>query len=259
MNQSVRGAPLSNRFEGKVGIVTGGANGIGAATVRRLAFEGCAVVVADLDQDAGVALAGSLTSTGSQCLFRRCDVSHLDDWLALADEVRQRFGRLDFVHNNAFFRVVAPAETLGEQEWARQIDVTLKSVFLSAKVCMPMLTDAHGSMLNTSSVQSFIGVPGHPAYAAAKGGINAITRQLAVDYGPKVRVNALLPGSIYTDSSWKDTPAVQLEEHSRHIILGRLGRPDEVAAAACFLLSDDASYITGVNMIVDGGLSVTKA
>jgi NAD(P)-dependent dehydrogenase (short-subunit alcohol dehydrogenase family) len=243
------------RFEGKVAAVTGGASGIGAATATRLVTEGAAaVVIADVQEARGEEVARSL---GPRALYLRCDVASLADWERLADQTIAQFGRLDLVHNNAYTVVIRPAHQLSEEEWDRQIDVCLKQVFLAVKTCMPHLVDSQGSMVNTASVHALLGFRRYSAYDAAKGGMVALTRQLAAEYGPEVRVNAVLPGAIFTPA-WDHTTAEEREEFARRTPAGRLGRPEEVAAAVCFLASDDASFITGASLVVDGGWTITK-
>lgn len=245
------------RFNEKVAIVTGAANGIGAATARRFAAEGARVIIADVQDERGESVAAEITTAGGTAVYRHCDVSSLAEWQALADLALERFGRLDIVHNNAFTIVYAQAHELAEQDWDRQIAVCLKAVYLSVTTCMPHLLDAGGVMINTSSVHALMGFKSHLAYDAAKGAISALTRTLAAEYGPRVRVNAVLPGGIQT-AAWAHSTPAEIARFAEQTPAGRLGQPEEIAAAVCFLASDDASYITGANLVVDGGWSVWK-
>jgi len=247
----------SGRFAGKVAVVTGGASGIGAATARRLAAEGARVAIADIQDSLGVAVASQIEASGGAVFYQRSDVAVLADWQELVKEVIRRFGRLDIVHNNAYAIMRGPTHELDEADWDRQIDVCLKQVFLSVKACMPHLLASRGVMINTASVHAVMGLPQHAAYDASKGAMCAFTRELAAEYGRTVRVNAVLPGGILTPA-WDHTTTEEREHFARLTPAGRLGQPEEIAAAVCFLASDDASYVNGASLVVDGGWTITK-
>jgi NAD(P)-dependent dehydrogenase (short-subunit alcohol dehydrogenase family) len=246
-----------NRFTGRVALVTGAGSGIGAATARRFAQEGASVILADIDAAAVERVASELREGGHRASAIRCDVASVEDWRAVATAVRERHGRLDVLHNNAFALDAAPAHLLDHRSWERQLAVDLTSVYLSARTFLADLQAVRGNIVSTSSVQALMGFRSHPAYAAAKGGIIGLTHQLAVEYGPEVRVNAVLPGPILT-RAWESASAADVERAAAGTAAGRLGRPEEVAAAVAFLASDDASYITGTTLLVDGGYTVKK-
>jgi NAD(P)-dependent dehydrogenase (short-subunit alcohol dehydrogenase family) len=245
------------RFVGKVAIVTGAASGIGAATARRLAAEGASVVLADIQDERGERVVAEIVRADSKAFYQRCDVSSLADWDAMVAATLGRFGRLDLIHNNAYTIVRGSTHEQAEVDWDRQIAVDLKQVFLSVKAGMTHLLEAEGVMVNTSSVHAVMGFRHDAAYDAAKGGIAALTRSLAAEYGPRVRVNAVLPGAILTPA-WDGTTEDERATFAEQAPAKRLGAPEEVAAAVCFLASDDASYITGASLVVDGGWTITK-
>jgi len=243
---------LEARFSGKVATVTGASSGIGAATARRLAAEGAQVLLADVDCERGEAVAESVGGT-----FLRCDVSSADDWAALREALLLRWGRLDVLHCNAAVDRPAPAHELPEADWEHVVAVGLKATYLGVRALVDLLRASEGSVVLTSSVHALAGLPGHPAYAAAKGGLCSLARQLAVEYGPAVRVNCVLPGPVLTPM-WDRVGEAERELTARATVAGRLGRPEEVASAVAFLASAEASYITGTSLVVDGGWSVKK-
>ncbi|MFG1174942.1 SDR family NAD(P)-dependent oxidoreductase [Erwiniaceae bacterium CAU 1747] len=243
------------RFKGKVAIVTGGASGIGAATVQRLASEGAAVVIADLNETAGKQLESRLNNDGHQSLFFKINVTDAQQNQQLVEQAVARFGRLDIVFANAGIADDAPADRLSLDKWQRTIDINLTGVFLLDKAAIEYWL-AHkqpGIIVNCGSIHSWVGKHGVTAYSAAKGGVKLLTQTLAIDYAAQgIRVNAVCPGYI-------DTPLLSSQGAAAKAALvklhpaGRLGRPEEVASAVAFLASDDASFINGAALLVDGG------
>jgi NAD(P)-dependent dehydrogenase (short-subunit alcohol dehydrogenase family) len=251
------------RLSGKSCVVTGGGAGIGEAIAIRLAGEGARVAVADIDGNAADRVAAGLAEQGAEAFGGAVDVSSTADVSSFIDETVRRFGRLDAIVNNAGVAIPGSADSLSEEDWDRVVAVNLKGVWAGIKYAIPHLRAAGGgSIVNMSSVQGLVGFPGWAGYAATKGGIIALTQQTAVDYGPeRIRVNCLAPGTIMTpmnEQIFRTAPDPQalIDDWNSAHALHRFGQPDEVAAAAAFLVSDESSFITGTCLRVDGGLTV---
>ncbi|MDT0346814.1 SDR family NAD(P)-dependent oxidoreductase [Streptomyces litchfieldiae] len=245
----------ARRFTGKVAVVTGGGSGIGAACARRLAAEGAAVVIADIAAEAGEQVAEALRADGHQAAHIPCDVALAADWQRLADTVRATHGRVDVVVSNAYAMAIAPTHELAEPDWHRVLDVILKAAYLAVRHLHGLLPAAGGSLVAVSSVHALRGRAGFAPYAAAKGGLEALVRQLAVEYGPALRVNAVTPGPIATPQ-WRFTSEPDLRAEAERTVLGRFGTPEEVAAAVAFLASGEAAFITGATLPIDGGMTI---
>jgi NAD(P)-dependent dehydrogenase (short-subunit alcohol dehydrogenase family) len=238
------------RLKDKVAIVTGGAQGIGAALARRFQEEGARVVIADLNRPGGEALAQSIGAT-----FVEADVADHDAVGRMVSDVARQYGRLDTIVSNAAIFNAGTAEEMLPVDWRRVMDVNLAPAYHLAHFAAPHLRKQAGaSIVILASVQGMVGFRAFAAYAAAKGGLIALTRQLAVDLAPQVRVNAISPGTILSRPESRADPAIEQVWAARHL-LGRAGMPVEVANAALFLASDEASFITGHNLVVDGGLT----
>lgn len=245
------------RFDSKLAVVTGAAHGIGAASAARLAAEGATVVLADIDAERAAEVAARIRADGGRAVHRQCDVSRREDWTQLRDQVHAEFGPVDVVHSNAFMHLPGSAHAMPQSVWDAELAVNLTPLLHAMFTFHDDLDERGGNIVVTSSVHAAFGLPGNPAYAAAKGGLCAMARQFAVEYGPRIRVNAVLPGPIRTQV-WDDVDEAGIEMSARATALDRLGSPEEVAAAVAFLASDDASYITGASLYVDGGWSVKK-
>ena len=251
------------RLDGKVAVVTGGAHGIGRASAKALAAEGARVAIGDVDEPDGRACAEEIVDAGGGALFVRTDVTSMDDVRALVGAAVDRWGRLDVMFNNVGVAIAGSAAEISEDEWSRVIDVNLTGVWRGMRVAIPiMLETGGGSIVNSSSVQGHVGFIGWSAYAASQGGIDALTRQAAVEYASRgIRVNSIVPGTILTEMNERilrevdDPDALQAEWRTMHPV-GRVGTPEEVAAVVVFLASDESSFVTGESLRVDGGMVV---
>jgi NAD(P)-dependent dehydrogenase (short-subunit alcohol dehydrogenase family) len=244
------------RFAGRTAVVTGAAGGIGAACARRLAAEGAAVVLADL-RPAGDVVRRIEADGGRACAVL-ADVADAHAWADVAAVARERFGPIGVLVSNAAAAEVAPAAETSRASWDRQLAVCLTGTFLGVKACLDDLRANEGSVVVVSSVHALVGLPGHPAYAAAKGGLVALARQLAVEYGPALRVNTVLPGPILT-AAWDRVSEPDRARSVAETVAGRFGTPDEVASAVAFLASAEAAYVTGAGLVVDGGWTAVKS
>ena len=252
---------MSGRLEGKVAIVTGGAVGIGRATCTRFAAEGAAVGVLDLDGDAAGTAAEELRATGAQALALPADVSRLGDAVDAVRQVEEAFGGLDVLVNNAGVIGGGTVETTEEEEWHRVVSVNLTGVFLMSKAAIPALRRrGGGSIINVSSAAGLAAWYDQAAYDASKGAVVNLSRSMALDFArDNIRTNCLVPAHVITPMSQNFIRAGGEEASSRRdrvleqIPLGRFSEPEEIAAGALFLASDDASYATGSCLVIDGG------
>jgi NAD(P)-dependent dehydrogenase (short-subunit alcohol dehydrogenase family) len=244
------------RFTGKTALISGAAFGIGHATAHRLAAEGASLILLDLARDIH-AVAGQLRDAGANAVAVQGDASDEEAWQRATHLARAEHGGIDILVSNAFTNQRLPAHQLSRANWDALLAVNLTATFLGVRACLGDLIQRQGSVVVTSSVHALIGLPGNPAYAAAKGGLTALTRQLAAEYGHAVRINAVLPGPILT-RTWDDTKETDRQRTIDQTVAKRFGTPHEVAAAIAFLASAEASYINGTSLTVDGGWSIFK-
>jgi NAD(P)-dependent dehydrogenase (short-subunit alcohol dehydrogenase family) len=247
------------RLQGRVAIVTGGASGIGAATVRRFAAEGAQVICADINEEGGQELVAEIGRPGGTAAFHRTDVTQLADLNAIVAFAVDKFGGLDIIHNNAAWSGGGYVADIDPEVWQQSLQVMLTGVFYGMKAAIPaMLERGGGAIVNTASIEAFVAEIMAAPYNTAKAGMINLTRTVAVEYGRKnIRANCICPGVV-------DTPLfhmlLQVAPKSREEIAaahayGRILRPEEIANVALFLASDESSAITGAAIVADGGLT----
>jgi NAD(P)-dependent dehydrogenase (short-subunit alcohol dehydrogenase family) len=251
---------MGERLKGKTAIITGAGSGIGAATAELFVREGAAVLVVDRNAAGALATAQRMSPDGEQAQALAADVSDEGDVAAMADTALRTWGRIDILVNNAGVRSDVGITSFTPEEFDRVLGANLKGPLLCCKHVLPAMRDSgHGSIVNVASISSTCGIAGQPLYAPSKGGLLQMTRQLAVEFAKQgIRVNAVSPGTIETPllGSLPQDATQWLDEHKwllAHHPIGRFGQPIEVARAILFLASDEASFITGANLAVDGG------
>ena len=254
------------RFEGQVAIITGGAMGIGGATAQKLASEGASVFIADIDDAAAAANVNTIQQSGGTAVASHVDVSQSADIARMVNEAVDQFGRLDILVQNAFgvmageSQIHGSALTVEEDNWDYGIDILLKALYLGPKNAIPhMRASGGGNIVNLASVHSFLQEPGMLVYEAAKAGVVGMTRQMATEFGPDgIRVNAIAPGHIVGEGlakMWEANPSGH-DFFANQYPVRRTGVPDDIANGIAFLCSEEASFITGHTLAIDGGLTV---
>lgn len=249
-------------FKNKTAIVTGGGQGIGKAIVQALSHHEARVVIADKDEEAGTeALEWLVKKGGSRedLHFVACDVAKEEEVKRLVEETIRQFRRLDILVNNAGLSNFKPFLELGTDEWDEVLNVNLRGAFLCSRYAAPHLKKHHkGNIINIASTRALMSEPDSEAYAASKGGLVAFTHAMAMSLGPDVRVNAISPGWIEV-RDWKKSSERQEVKHSeadnRQHPVGRVGEPEDIGRAVVYLCSGEAGFITGQNLVIDGGMS----
>jgi NAD(P)-dependent dehydrogenase (short-subunit alcohol dehydrogenase family) len=245
------------RNTNKTAIVTGGGQGIGKAIAKKLLAKGINVVIAETDEEAGKETEAEL-KWYSNIKFIKCDISDQADVKSMIEETVKLCGGIDFLINNAATSANKPIIELTLEEWNRVIGVNLTGAFLCSKHCAPYLKERKGSIINMCSTRAFMSEADTEAYSASKGGIYALTHSLAVSLAPEVKVNCISPGWIevndFKKSSIRNTPRHSEMDKLQHPA-GRVGVPEDIANAVWFLLSQEDSFITGSNFVIDGGMT----
>jgi NAD(P)-dependent dehydrogenase (short-subunit alcohol dehydrogenase family) len=244
------------RLPGKVAIITGGAHGMGAEEAKLFAQEGASVVIADVLEEEGKRLEAEINRSGGKAMFTRTDVTSEDNWKHLVEATVARFGKLDILVNNAGLSSTSEVDPMDTAGWHRIMEVNTTGVFLGTKYAVPAMQQAGGgSIVNISSIMGFVGgESGHPAYHASKGAVRIFTKATAVKYGPDgIRANSVHPGFMPPMRSARPRDDASLQRLIDWTPLRRTGKPIEVAYGVLFLASDEASFITGTELVIDGG------
>jgi NAD(P)-dependent dehydrogenase (short-subunit alcohol dehydrogenase family) len=237
------------RFDGKVCIVSGGGSGIGKATCKRMAAEGGSVLVVDLDSKGGNATVQEIADAKAQSAFAQCDVGNPAQVKAAVDLAVQKWGKINVVVNDAAMMTFSPIVDLPEADWDKVLGVNLRSMFLFCKYSVPHMPQG-SAIVNLSSVHAHETTKNVVPYASSKGGIEAFARGFSEELAPlKIRINCVAPGAVNTPMLWNN-PNVKSGVEK---VEGAIGEPEDIAAAICFLASDEARFITGTTLIVDGG------
>ena len=247
------------RLKDKVAIITGAASGLGLADVRRFAVEGASVILTDVLDDAGQALADELKAEGHRAVFVRHNVTDPAQWDEVARLALSHFGRIDILVNNAGISGSAVPDVTEIDLFDRLIAVNLRGTFLGIRAVVPHMLGTGGSIINISSICSHVGTPGvHVGYHASKGGIRALTKAAAAEFGPhKIRVNSIHPGVMPPMRDRQLSSHAARDKILARVPMRRVGEAEDVSNAVLFLASDESTYITGAELTVDGGFLAT--
>jgi len=247
------------RVDGSIAIVTGGAKGIGRASAEMLAAEGAQVAVTDVDEETGTETVNDITNAGGEAAFFEHDVAAEDDWERVVAATQDTFGAPDVLVNNAGIYQIAPIDEVTVEDWRQLMDVNVTGVFLGMKHCTPLMREqGRGSVINLSSVAGLIGLAGHSCYGASKGAVRTMTKDTAIELAEAgVRVNSIHPA--YIDTQMADYGAevqgASKEELEAMHPIGHMGEPDDVAHAVVYLASEESKFMTGSELVLDGGFT----
>jgi NAD(P)-dependent dehydrogenase (short-subunit alcohol dehydrogenase family) len=241
----------TNGFSNKAVIVTGGAKGIGAAVVKAFANAGATVIIADILEERGRELSHELEKKGKPVFFVGCDIRQPDQVAKMVEKANEISSRIDILINNAGISFPKPITELSIEEWDNVLNTNLRGAFLCSKEAVPFMKKHGGKIINIASTRAFMSEPDWEAYGASKGGLVALTHAMAISLGQfNIQVNCISPGWIMTG----DYEELRLEDHQQHPA-GRVGKPEDIASACLFLADSQNGFITGENLIIDGGIS----
>ena len=245
------------RLEGKVAIITGGARGQGATEAKMFASEGAKVVIGDIRDELGMQVEAEIRELGGEAVYLHLDVTSEDDWQRAVDTAEQRFGKVDVLVNNAAIVLRKDIEETTSDDWDTIMDINAKGVFLGTKAVIPaMRRSGGGSIINISSISGLVSI-GPPAYIATKGAVRLFTKSTAIQYASEnIRANSIHPGSVDTDmrrEGMGDQTPEEIQARVDNIPLGRVGTTEDISYGALFLASDESSFMTGSELVIDGG------
>lgn len=249
------------KLRDRVALITGGASGIGQATAILFAKEGASVAVVDVDEVRGKEIINTIRNNGGKAIFIRADVSKAKDAERMVKETVATFGKLNILFNNAgIMGVIAPLVGTSEEDWDRVMDINVKGVYLGSKYAIPeMIKNGGGVIINTGSGAGISATPNSTVYCTSKAAVIMLTKTIAVDYGQKgIRANCVCPGLVETDfyRIWSKEDRRQLYESSaKGSLVGRTGKPEDIARAALYLASEDSSFMQGAALVIDGGFT----
>lgn len=245
------------RLAGKVAIITGGARGQGATEARMFAQEGAKVVIGDIRDEPGMQVEAEIRELGGEAVYLHLDVANADDWQRAVEAAEERFGKVDVLVNNAAIVLRKSIEETTGADWDNIMEINAKGVFLGTRAVIPAMRRAGGgSIINISSISGLVSI-GPPAYIATKGAVRLFTKSTAIQYaGENIRANSIHPGSVDTDMRWEglgSQTAEEIQARIDQIPLGRVGATEDISYGALFLASDESAFVTGSELVIDGG------